>query len=241
MISVCITTHNGATYIKAQLDSILSQLSDRDEVILSDDASSDETLAIVEALHDQRIRVLHHTPYSQTHFPVDKTTHNFENALLHANGDFIFLADQDDVWLPNKVSTMLDALQTADLAVHDCQMVDTNLQTLLPSYFQYIRVHTGAFQNAIRCTYLGCCMAFRKQLLSRALPFPPSCVAHDQWIGIVAALKGKTTLIHQPLILYRRHNQTQTHCGNKSTLPAWFKIYYKIIVLYHTIYTFLTR
>lgn len=240
MISVCIATYNGAAYIKEQLESILSQLREQDEVIISDDASSDETLAIVEALKDNRIRILHHAPYTQTNFPVDKTTHNFENALLQAKGDYIFLADQDDVWLPNKVSVMLDALQTADLAVHDCQMVDTNLQPVSPSYFQYIRVHTGALRNAIRCTYLGCCMAFRKEILSRTLPFPPTCVAHDQWIGIIAALKGKTTLIHQPLILYRRHAKTQTHCGQKSTLSFWFKIYYKLIVINQTIYSMLT-
>lgn len=240
MISVCIATYNGALYIKEQLDSILTQLGEEDEVIISDDASSDETLAEVESFNDKRIRVLHHTPYAQSRFSVDKTTHNFENALREAKGDYIFLSDQDDIWLPNKVSVTLDALQTADLVVHDCQMVSTKRQPILPSYFKYIRVHTGALQNAIRCTYLGCCMAFRKEVLSLALPFPATCVAHDQWIGIIAAIKFKTILIHQPLILYRRHSKTQTQCGGKSSLPWWYKIYYKLIVVYHTIQALLT-
>lgn len=240
MISVCIATYNGEKYIREQLMSIMPQLGAEDEVIISDDASTDNTLQIINDLHDSRIQIYHHTPYTKHYFIADKPTHNFENALTHCHGDYIFLADQDDIWLPNKVSTTLEALQTAQLVVHDCQIVNFKLQITHPSYFNFIHIHTGAVQNAIRCTYLGCCMAFRRDLLSTALPFPATCVAHDQWLGIVAALKYQTTLIHQPLILYRRHHNTQTNCGTKSPLRWWYKIYYKSVVIYFTIRKMLT-
>jgi len=236
MISVCIATYNGEKYIQEQLLSILPQLGPEDEVIVSDDASADRTIQIIEDLHDQRIHILHHTPYTAHHFPADATTHNFEHAIMNCHGDYIFLADQDDVWLPSKVQITMQALQSADLVVHDCQIVSSDLQTILqPSYFAHIHVHTQALLNAIKCTYLGCCLAFNKKILKDILPFPPTCAAHDQWIGIVAALRYKTKLIHQPLILYRRHLHTQTQCGYKSTFRLWFQIQYKAVVIYYTV------
>ncbi|MCQ2342195.1 MAG: glycosyltransferase [Paludibacteraceae bacterium] len=222
-------------FIKAQLESILPQLSADDEVIISDDASTDNTLQIINDLHDSRIHILHHTPYTKSRFPMDKTTHNFENALMHAKGDYIFLSDQDDIWLPNKIQQMLNALQKADLVVHNCQVVNADLQVINNSYFDHIRVHVGAIQNAIRCTFLGCCMAFRRAVLTAALPFPLQGVAHDQWLGIVAGLKFKIALITEPLILYRRHAYTETNCYGTSQLSRWVQIRYKTFVLLNTI------
>lgn len=234
MISVCIATYNGARYIREQLESILSQLGEDDEVIVSDDASTDDTVAIIESFRDKRVRILHHTPYAQSRFPLDKSTHNFENALREAKGDYIFLSDQDDVWLPNKVSSMLEALQTADLAVHDCQVVDSNLQLIRPSYFDYIHVHKDVLYNIWRSSCPGCCMAFRRSVGQIALPFPPSFVAHDQWLVIVANLRGKVTIVPQPLILYRKHSLSQTTSGSKSRYSLAFKLWYRIVVLCYT-------
>ncbi len=98
MVSVCIATYNGEHYLREQLDSILAQIGKEDEVVISDDSSTDGTLALIESYHDPRIRVLHHDPnLVTTTFPLDRPTHNFENALRHAKGDILFLADQDDV------------------------------------------------------------------------------------------------------------------------------------------------
>ncbi|MEO5643505.1 MAG: glycosyltransferase, partial [Bacteroidia bacterium] len=95
-ISVCLATYNGEKYIGEQLQSILIQLSQHDEVIISDDSSSDRTIDIVQAFGDSRIIILHGQTFRS---PI----RNFENALSHAGGQYIFLADQDDVWLPEKV------------------------------------------------------------------------------------------------------------------------------------------
>ena len=99
-VSVCIPTYNGAKYIKEQLDSILSQLGESDEVIISDDSSSDATLDIIKALNDSRIVILEGGKFRSPIF-------NVENAMKHSSGSFIFLSDQDDVWLPNKIDLTL--------------------------------------------------------------------------------------------------------------------------------------
>ena len=104
MISVCIATYNGARYIGEQLASILKQLSAEDEVVVSDDGSTDGTLDIVRSFNDRRIRIV---DGPRRHSP----TLNFEWALRNAKGEYIFLADQDDVWLPDKLKAATDMLR----------------------------------------------------------------------------------------------------------------------------------
>src|SRR5688500_13094934 len=97
MVSVCMATKNGATFIKEQLDSILPQLATDDEIIISDDCSGDDTLTVIRAFQDPRIRLLESSSEKGI-------TRNFESSLNASKGDYIFLADQDDVWLPGKVN-----------------------------------------------------------------------------------------------------------------------------------------
>ena len=103
MISVCIATYNGEKYIREQLDSILPQLGLDDEVIISDDSSTDNTLKIIEEYNDCRIKIFSNNKF---YSPIL----NFENALKKAQGDFIFLSDQDDIWKSNKVEVVMKYL-----------------------------------------------------------------------------------------------------------------------------------
>lgn len=240
MITVCITTFNGEAYIGEQLKSILSQLGPDDEVVLSDDGSTDSTLDIVAAFNDDRIKVLHHDSSAvKTTFFLDKPTHNFENALRHAHGDIIFLSDQDDVWLPGKVETMCSALADADLAVHDCIVADKELKQILPSYFEWIGVHRGVWKNFYKASYLGCCMAMRRCVVEASLPFPETKVGHDLWLGIVADKKFRTVLVRKPLIMYRKHDASKTTSGRKSEHSLWYKIGYRMTVLKHILTLYL--
>ena len=110
MISVCIATHNGGRFLKEQLTSILCQIGENDEVIISDDGSTDDTLKIINGFNDKRIIVVNQK--SPKGLPAHEyATLNFENALKHAMGDYIFLADQDDVWVHNKVAVMMKYLE----------------------------------------------------------------------------------------------------------------------------------
>ena len=166
MISVCIATYNGARYIAEQLASILKQLSAEDEVVVSDDGSTDGTIDIVRSLNDRRIRIV---DGPRRHSP----TLNFEWALRNAKGEYIFLADQDDVWLEGKVTRCVEELQKCDCVVSDARVTDSLLNTTSESLFQLMHVRRGRLSNLLwRNGYTGCCMAFKREVLSKALPFP---------------------------------------------------------------------
>lgn len=208
MISVCMTSYNGEKYIEEQLKSILTQLSSKDEIVISDDGSKDDTCKIIKSLADQRIKLI--TNESSHGF-----THNFENALRHAKGDYIFLSDQDDVWMDNKVQVVMNALQEFDFVTHDCITVDSNFETLSISRFADFKILPGFMRHFIKSRYLGCCMAFNRRLLDAALPFPSNdfLVEHDIWLAAIGFLYFKVKLIDKPLIYYRRHGKNVSDGG----------------------------
>lgn len=232
MISVCLATYNGETYLKEQLDSILKQLDDDDEVVVSDDGSTDSTLRILSEFNDPRIRVFHHSKEKQK-FAFDYVTHNFENAIRHCKGEIVFLADQDDVWLEGRVKICKESLQNSDLVLSDCKVVDSELKEIHPSYFSLNRSKKGIFANLIHNSYLGCCMAFKKEFLEEcnAFPFPKSLVPHDIWLGLLAEIYGKVTFLSTPTVLYRRHERNVSSSSVKSELSLSFKIYYRFAIL----------
>ena len=216
-ISVCMATYNGERFIRAQIESVLSQLEENDEIIICDDNSSDGTVKVIEGINDSRIRF----------FRNEKNlgyTANFEKALSKSNGDYVILCDQDDVWLEKKVDVVKRKLQEFDFIMSDAKVVDTNLNVIHESRNKYYGVRNGFVRNFIKTRYLGCCMAFRKDVLDFALPFPKNrnlCL-HDAWISLCAEMYFKTTVIDQPLILYRRHESNASSGGE--THSGFFKI-----------------
>lgn len=227
MISVCLATYNGNKFIREQLVSILTQLGPHDEIIISDDGSTDNTLAIISGLNDDRIRILKH--HRKRNYPhrFDFVTHNFENALYHASGDFIFLSDQDDVWLPGKVDLMQKELKNHLLVLSDCKVADASLHIIHNSYFKLNGLKKGVMQNLIKNSFLGSCMAFRRDLLQKALPFPQHSVPHDIWLGMLACHYGKVAYLSIPLMIYRRHEATVSASGSKSPYSIFFKLLYR--------------
>jgi glycosyltransferase involved in cell wall biosynthesis len=209
VISVCVAAFNGEAYIRQQLQSILDQLSGRDEVIVVDDASTDRTCDVVQSLNAPRIRLKKH----DLNAGVLRT---FEEAIRMAQGDILFLADQDDLWAPEKVSSVLHTFESnpdADIVVSDATLIDDNGAILGPSYYAVRGTfRSGVLSNIFRCKYLGCTMAFRSSIRNRILPFPANAdVLHDIWIGTANSLAGgKTVYIDRPLVLYRRHDNNST-------------------------------
>lgn len=215
MISVCVATYNGEKFIREQIDSILCQLSSDDEIIVSDDGSTDGTIVIINCIGDKRIRIIEGP---RKHSP----TFNFENALKEAKGDYIFLADQDDVWKTNKVEVCMKWLQKYDCVVSDAEVTDSNLNPLYPSLYAIMQVRQGHIYNTVwKNGYTGCCMAFRRNILEASLPFPKDIPMHDIWIGNVAAYKYNVKFIPDKLILFRRHKETISCNGKGSKYSIW--------------------
>lgn len=225
MISVCVATFNGGKYIKRQLQSILIQLRDCDEVIISDDCSSDDTLDIINNIRDKRIKI-YEGP--QKGSPIN----NFENALKHTKGEYIFLSDQDDVWIENKVALCLMYLKQYDCIVSDCIVMDEFNNRISDSFYKLNNTHQSKTYNLIvKNGYLGCCMAFKREILESALPFPSDIPMHDIWIGCIAAYKYSLKFIPDKLIYFCRNDSNVSTTASKSKYSFLCKLSfrYKII------------
>ena len=225
MISVCIATYNGERFIREQIDSILRQLSSDDEIIVSDDGSTDNTISIINSIDDKRIRVIE-GPRKQS------PTSNFECTLKASKGDFIFMSDQDDVWKPNKVNICMEWLQRYDCVVSDAEVTDSSLNPLYPSLYAIMQVQQGRIYNTIwKNGYTGCCMAFRRNVLEASLPFPKDIPMHDIWIGNVAAYKYNVKFIPDTLIYFRRHEDTTSCNGKGSKYSIWQQMKFRWSVI----------
>jgi Glycosyltransferases involved in cell wall biogenesis len=208
MISVCMATYNGEKYVIEQLNSILSQIGNDDEIVISDDASKDRTLDVIKSINDSRIKVF-------VNQGIHGFTHNFENALTHASGDYIFLSDQDDTWKEDKVAVIMEALQRVDFVVSDCITVDSNMNVIQESRIDSFNMKMGFWRHLIKSRFLGCCMAFNRKVLEASLPFPKNdfLVEHDIWLAAVALCYFKTEQIAKPLVCYRRHGNNVSSGG----------------------------
>ncbi len=233
MISVCMATYNGAKYVAEQVDSILSQLGPEDELVISDDGSGDGTLEILEQYthKDSRIRVLHHNQGCYTK--------NFENAIRSTRGDYIFLSDQDDIWLPDKVRVYVEWFEKTgvDFLVSNATLVDGDKKPLGDTAFQKGNTRKGFIHNLLHTSYIGACMAFKRKVLRRFLPIPgkPKYIAHDYWLACVCELYYKTELIQEPLILYRRHGDNTSPAFGKSKLTIVERVYKRFYTLFFLI------
>lgn len=224
-----MATYNGEKYIKEQLESILCQLGDNDEVIISDDKSTDNTKLIIESFNDRRVRFFNNTAKKGV-------IENFENALLKSTGDYIFLSDQDDVWNEGKVTKTLEALKTYDLVLSDAYIVDSNGRVLHDSFYKINGSKKGFLKNIIKNSYLGCAMAFNRKTLEACLPLPSNIPMHDWWIGLVAETHGRVVHLDEKFINHRRHSNNTSFTGEVSQYSFFKKIYFRLIITFKIIF-----
>lgn len=205
-VSVAMATFNGIAHIQKQVDSILAQLQEKDELIVSDDGSTDGTREWLVSLceRDARVRMLDG--------PRQGVVKNFETAIAACKGDWIFLADQDDEWRPDKREAVLCCAEStgAVLVMHDARVTDGDGKVLHESFFALRGSRTGLLKNLYKNSYIGCCIAFSRQLLPYILPFENGIPMHDQWIGLQAERHGGVALLDKPLLDYHRHGDNAT-------------------------------
>jgi glycosyltransferase involved in cell wall biosynthesis len=223
LISIAMCTYNGEAYLSDQLVSVGKQTHQPDELVVCDDNSADSTLQILDEFSREApfpVRVYRN---EQKLGP----TKNFEKAISLCSGDFIFLSDQDDVWMPEKVDKLRQALTDnpgAGYVFSDALIVDEMLRPIGYSMWQSIRFTPGQrrqFERGKQLAMLlkrnvvtGATVAFRAGLKSVVLPIPDESI-HDEWIALLASSLGMSgVLIDEPLIRYRQHSQ-QLRGGRK--------------------------
>jgi len=204
MISVCIATYNGEKYIKEQLDSIINQLDKSDEIIISDDGSSDNTIKIIESYKDGRI-VLYKNSFKNVVL-------NFEFAIDKSKGDYIFLSDQDDIWHKDKVKCFLDCFlknSQVMLLISDFQIIDQNGKQIDGIYTKN-EFSNSLVKNVLVNNFIGCAIAFTSSTKNVIMPFPKNIAMHDWWIGTCSLIHGEVNFIDKKLHFYRRHDNNIT-------------------------------
>ena len=234
-ISIAMTTCNGDKFLNEQLESILNQTVPPSEIIICDDASTDDTIKVIELFQKQHTAV----PIHLFRNPVRLgSSGNFEQAIRHTSGEIIFLADQDDYWLPEKIEKMINLLLHSPHAggvFSNSKLVDANLNDLGRSHWQNRGFPDDLrhFQSASRLEKLalfltrvpaaGHAVAFRSSLKAILLPFPGLPECHDTWIGMILAALDQWECTGEQLTLFRQHGANASNSGQKFSLAAQWR------------------
>ena len=218
LISIALATYNGSRFLREQLDSIYAQTWPNIEVVACDDCSSDDTEAILEE-------------YRQRHglrYEVNKRNlgfvRNFEKVMSLCRGEFIALADQDDVWFPEKLERLMAGIGSASLVYSDAFLIDDEGRELPGSLIATSGVLpvTGTSFSYFVCNscVTGCTALFRRDLLDTALPIPECETYHDWWLALVASKRDGVCYLPERLVRYRQHAANQAGASRKSGLVS---------------------
>lgn len=221
MISIALATFNGEKYLGEQLDSILSQTFQDFEVVVCDDCSTDATFDILKEYEslDSRIKV-----YRNIRNVGFKS--NFENAITLCKGDFIALCDQDDIWLPNHLEVLYQAIENNAIVCGNSEIIDENgnSQNLtLKSNMRFDRINFPNDERLYRLLYFsspyqGSAMLIKKSFFKEALPIPFYAKSHDAWFAFAAFFNGGIKYLDDIVLRYRRHSNNVTGISRKRSL-----------------------
>jgi glycosyltransferase involved in cell wall biosynthesis len=231
-ISIALATYNGAKYLSAQLDSLYKQTRLPDEVVVTDDCSTDSTLDIL---------IEYNKRYGLKYF-INKTAlgvnKNFEKAISFCSGDYIAICDQDDIWLPSKIETSFLRLQEIE-------------KNGLPSLVSSTNIHINGSGNKIADhrrekdsfsytdslwgnRHQGCSLMMNRKLVEKVTPFPQNIRMYDAYIGLTAAMIGNKYDIGEPLMLYRLHsNNVMGGNGSQSFFAKLNRLRYRYAGFFH--------
>ncbi|WP_454698921.1 glycosyltransferase family 2 protein [Arthrobacter humicola] len=206
-VSVCLASYRGGRYIREQLESILAQLGPDDELVIVDDASPDDTVEHIRTFHDGRIRLIE-AAVNQGY------VRSFEQAALASKGQYILLADQDDVWVPGRLELMLGALQTSRVVASNFDVLGDGPRPNIPRLRGGdSRRHAANILGILvgYRAYYGCGMGFRRDMLSVFTPVPRYVnESHDLWLAICGNLAGSMRHLDESTLLRRIHDDNAT-------------------------------
>ena len=236
-LSIAMTTYNGGAYVREQLESFAAQTRLPDELVVCDDVSTDDTVSQVEAFASTapfEVRI-ERNPTNLT------TTPNFEKAIGLCTGDVIFLSDQDDVWMPEKLEAVaehFDAHPRAGALFVNGQVCNERLEPLGHDMWEAQWFHPDEQERvrAGRATEVfvkhvvasGNTLAFRGRYKSLVLPFPDLHDCADAWIAFLIASVSDFDILDRDLIRYRVHGQNQFGMHRHSLLEQFERARWQI-------------
>lgn len=227
IVDILLATFNAGRFLPEQLASLEAQTHRDWRLIIRDDCSTDTTPLIIDAFaqrHNARVSIL-----------CDGSGRlgacgNFAALLEASDAPYFMFCDQDDVWLPEKISTLLNAMQEAEkrrgaatpiLAHSDLTVVDNELRLVHPSFWRYGRLldlptQRPAIRLILRNYVTGCALIGNAALRRTALPIPPAAYMHDWWVAAVAAALGEIVDCAAPTVFYRQHLSNELGAQRRS-------------------------
>lgn len=217
-ISVALCTYNGEVFIKEQIDSILQQTVSVDEIVICDDISSDNTIAILNEYATNNPNIFRIYKNDQNL----RSVKNFEKAISLCTGDIIFLADQDDIWVPKKVEVYkkyfennprINILASNGYCINDKSEEKPKYAIWdVPIFLSEsdTKVEFNKIISHVSNIATGATMAIRKNFLEEVIPFPIiKDIHHDEWMAIIAAHQNSFDMLEEKLFYYRIHDKQQ--------------------------------
>ena len=221
-LSVAMATYNGEKFIKEQLTSILNQTRLPDEIMISDDASTDKTPEILMEYKEKYPKLIKLLLNKENVGFVK----NFERAIMNSTGDLVALSDQDDVWLPEKLEKeckVLEEHQDVGMVFCNLKIVDEKLNGIGRTMWENNNwkmngniIGTDFFKQLLKGNRVtGCTMVLRKKILNDLIPFDNRVHLHDYWLALGSSLASNVFAIREALVLYRQHSNNQIGCKLK--------------------------
>ncbi len=220
-ILILMGTYNGARYIREQIASIQAQTCSDWVLLVRDDDSGDNTVEIIEEMAQADDRIV----LCRDHLGNLGVTANFGRLMslaLERSEPWVAFADQDDVWLPEKLEVSLTQLQASAngkpaLLHTDLQVVDVNLRVVHPSFLAYQRLRHVAERQLetllVHNFVTGCTVMINRELLNFAAPIPSEAILHDRWLAVCAATSGNLIFLPQAMVKYRQHGNNVRGAG----------------------------
>jgi glycosyltransferase involved in cell wall biosynthesis len=225
-VEVLLATYNGERFLREQIDTILAQTYEPLTILARDDGSTDATpalLATYAAQHPTRFRIL-------TGPPTGSAKYNFIELLKYSSADYIAFADQDDIWLPEKIALEMQAMQQLEathssqtplLVFTDLRVVNQTLEILHASFWQHQPIHSTNIHRLNRLlaqnVATGCTALINRPLGELATHMPAEAHMHDWWIAILACTFGASQPIAQQTVLYRQHDSNVLGASKETT------------------------
>lgn len=214
LVSIAMCSYNGERFIKEQINSILNQTYENIELIIVDDCSKDKTVEIIQEYLNKDNRIKFYKNENNIGF-----VKNFEKSISLCTGEYIALADQDDIWKNNKLEVFVSEIKENTLIYSDAILIDKDSKILNK---ELIRPNANLVKGRCNKAFIftncvsGNTLMFKKELIPYILPIPEQMSFHDIWIAFVASTIGTIIPTEESFTFYRRYTEQVTHHKEKN-------------------------